>query len=173
MNHRWVSVLAAVAVIAGSPAVQASPGAPDHASREAELQKIRTGFILELGELLELDTAATIKLSDRLKPFDTQRMHLRMDNWDTMEQLKQIASGKGSGNAVELGRHLAQNRVELAQVDAAELDELVRGLPADKVAKAVVFFAQFPRRIEHMAHDILREHAGAGPGDRPPPGPNE
>jgi hypothetical protein len=175
MTIRRFLVLLLAGMLIGPIARAAPPGAPDRATREQVLKKIHTSFILELGEMLELDTPATIKLSERLQPYDSRRIQLRMDTWDAMEQLKKISKGKAEGDPVELARKIAKNRMQLAQVDSEELEELIKGLPPDKVAKAALFLAQYPRRIERMARDILqermRDNPGEGPGAPPGPGP--
>ena len=166
-----------VNVSAAPPPLTAAPPAdgghgPDKQQREEILKKIHTGFILELGEILELDTAGTIKLSERLQPFDAKRITLRMAAWDDMQALKKLSKGTGEGDPVKIGRRLAQTHVDLAQVDQAELEELLKGLSPDKAAKAALFLAEYPRRVEHMARDIIRErwmkqHPDAAPQGSP------
>jgi hypothetical protein len=129
----------------------------DRGQRESMLKKIHTGFVLELGELLGLDTAGTIKLSERLAPYDKQRVQLRLDSWDAMQSLKQIAAGKGSGNAADLARRMSRNRVQIAQIDQEELEEVLKGLAPDKVSKVAVFAIEYPKRIERMGREILRD----------------
>jgi hypothetical protein len=142
--------------------VRADPGDVhpklDRPTRAGILEKIRTGFIVELGSMLDLDTTATIKLSGKLKPFDDRRMKLRLDTWDATEQLKQAAHGGAADNVGELARKIARNRVELAKIDQEELDELLKDIPADKRAKAAVFLLEYPKRIEQIARQIIHEH---------------
>lgn len=143
--------------------VRAEPGdAPrpmlDRQTRASILEKIRTGFIVELGSILDLDTTATIKLSGRLKPFDDRRMKLRLDTWEATEKLKQASHGAPVENVGELARTIARNRVELAKIDQEELEELMKDLPADKRAKAAVFLLEYPKRIEQIARAIIHGH---------------
>jgi hypothetical protein len=136
----------------------------DHSQREAVLKKIHTGFILELAEMLGLDTAETIKLSARLEPFNQRRITLRLESREAMEKLRLIAKGHGEGDVVALARRIAQNRVECAQVDQQEMEELIKGLSPEQTAKAALFVTEFPHRVERMAREILDEHGWNHPG---------
>jgi hypothetical protein len=139
------------------------PGAGlDRPQREAVMKKIHTGFVLELAEILGFDTPATIKLSARLEPFNEKRIALRLDSRDAMEKLRKIAKGHGEGDVVALARRIAQNRVESAQVDQQEMEELIKGLTPEQTAKAAVFVTEFPHRVERMAREILDERGGWG-----------
>lgn len=128
------------------------------------MKKIHTGFILELAEMLGLDTTGTIQLSARLEPFNQRRIALRLESRDAMEKLRKIAKGHGEGDVVALARRIAQNRVESAQVDQQEMEELMKGLSPEQTAKAALFVTEFPHRVERMAREILDEHGLNRPG---------
>jgi hypothetical protein len=140
----------------------------DRSQREAVMKKIHTGFVLELGEILGLDTPATIKLSARLDPFNERRISLRLDSRDAMEKLRKISKGTAEGDVVALARRIAQNRVEAAQVDQQEMEEIIKGLSPEQTAKAALFVTEFPHRVERMAREILDEHGWNHPGSGGP-----
>jgi hypothetical protein len=148
------------------------PPPMDRAQRERMLRKMHTMFVLELGEILGLDTAGTIKLSERLARHAEQRITLQLDNMTAMESLRRAAhGGDASVDAAGLARRVAQNRVQLAQVDQAELGEVLTGLSPDKAAQAAVLLASFPKRMEHLAGKARgRGHGRHGGPDGPPPG---
>lgn len=164
------AMLSSTAMAAPPPADAAdgseSGGSEMSRDRRAQvLKKIHTGFILELGELLELDTTGTVKLSERLKKFHDQRIQLRLDTGDAMEALRKIAKqGTNPAEAPALARKIAQNRIQLAQLDQQEMEEIIKGLPPEKVAKVAVFMAEYPRRVEHLARELQRERGGRGKG---------
>ncbi len=163
MRMHWMALIglwACTASVTASASPGGPPGAPmDRATREQMLQRVHTAFIVELGQILDLDTAGTLKLAERLKQFDDRRIKLRLETWEGMEALK----GTGRTDAVSVARKVAQTRVEIAQLDQAELEELLKGLPSDKAAKAAAFFVEYPRRIEHMAREIHRDRTMNGP----------
>lgn len=159
-----VTILSAL-LLAGSAAYADPPargggmgGEMTREQRAQMLRKIHTGFVIELGQMLDLDTAGTVKLADRLKKFDDQRVELRLDSHDAMDALRKAARD-GGGDPVALAKRLAQNRVKLEQLNQSELDELLKGVPADKVAKVAVFIAEYPRRVERLAREIHRERS--------------
>lgn len=127
------------------------PHRHDPAQREEMLQKLHTMKVVELGQILELDTAGTVKLAARLKPFDEQRTKLRLESYEAMKVVRQARRGETSGDVVAATRSLAQSRVKLAQLDERELDAVLEGLSGEKAAKAALFMIRFPRRIEKMA----------------------
>lgn len=167
MNRLFASMLVLGLLFVSD--AQADMPKMDRGQREQMLKKIHTGFVLELGEILGLDTAGTIKLSERLAPYDKQRIQVRMETWDAVQVLKGLSAGKGPGNAAEIARRIAKNRVQLAQIDQEELEEIMKGIPADKVAKAALFLTEFPKRIERMAREIVRERMMKN-GEMPGPG---
>lgn len=180
---RRIALLCALSLLV-SPVAFAGPGRdgpgrdgpkgppPDRAQREQMLRRVHTAMVLELGELLGLDTAGTIKLSDRLKKYEDQRVQLRLDSFDGMAQLRRASKGEGAGiDAAATARKLAANRVKLAEVDQKELEDVLQGLPADKAAAVAIFLTEFPRRIERMAHGV-RERGGKG-GPRGPEGEDD
>lgn len=144
------------------------PPQMDRGQRERMLRKMHTVFVVELGELLELDTAGTIKLSDKLSKHADQRVQLQLDNFEAMEQLRRAAKGEGSIDAAAAARRIAQNRIQLAQVDQAELNEVLAGLAPEKAAKAALLMTKFPKRMEHLAGQA-RGHGPMGPDMPPPP----
>jgi len=154
-----------IAVLALGSTAMAGPGReghrPDRQQRIEMMKKIHTGFLVELGALIDLDTAGTLKLGEQLKPYNDQRVQLRLEMGDTMDQLRQIAKdGGNNGEAASLARRISQLHVQLAQLDQQQLDVILKSVPADKVAKVAVFCAEDPKRIERMAHEIHREHGG-------------
>jgi hypothetical protein len=171
MRMRTLSYLVlAIALTLGAGARAEPPNGgwhrPDREQRLQMMQKIHTGFILELGQLLALDTAGSIKLAGRLQPFDDQRIQVRLGIGDAMDQLKQAAKqGGGGSDMAALARQVGQARVQLAQIDLQELEEILKGLPPDKVAKVAVFMAEYPRRVEHLAHEIHQSMHPHGPGE--------
>ena len=144
----------------------------DRAQREKMLRKVHTMAVLELGDLLNLSTDDTIRLADRLRRFDDQRVQLQLANFDAMQGLKRAAAGQG-GDAAALAKRVADNRVQLAKIDRQELDELLKGLNPQQTAKVALFLARFPQRIEFIArqarmHRMMEE---GGPMRPPPPAP--
>jgi hypothetical protein len=162
MRSSFVSsaVLALAVALSSSARADPRPGSMPEMSREQRaqmLKKLHTGFIVELGELLELDTAGTVKLADKLKKYDEQRIQLRLDQGDTMDALRKAAKQPAGVDAAALARKLAQGRIQLAQVDQAEMEEIFKQVPADKIAKVAVFMAEYPRRVERVARELQRE----------------
>lgn len=156
----------------GPPPAGQREGAPpkmDRAQREKMLRKMHTMAVIELGELLGLDTAGTIKLSDKLSRYADQRVQLQLDSFDAMEQIRRIARGEGTADVASLARRVAQNRVQLAQIDQSELNDVITGLPPEKAAEATLLLARFPKRMEHLAGKA--RGMGGGRGMTPPDGP--
>jgi hypothetical protein len=152
---------------AGMPAGHGRPDGPpmDRAQLEKMLRKIHTMAVVELGEILDLDTAGTIKLSERLSRYEDQRLPLRLENWEAMQQVKRAARGEATADTSGLARKMAANRVALAQIDQKELEDVLTGLAPEKAAKVALFLTQFPKRIEHMAHEA-RMGGRPGGGER-------
>jgi len=124
--------------------------------REKLLRRSHTMMVMELGDRLGLDSAAVIKLSERLKKFDDERVSLRLANLDLMRELR--ASGDAPApNAVASVKKLAANRVRLAQIDEAELAELLTQVPPDKAALVASFVGEFSNRLERIAREVFRE----------------
>ena len=140
----------------------------DRGQRERMLRKMHTVFVVELGDILELDTATTIKMSEKLARHVEQRVQLQLDNFEAMEQLRRAAKGEGSVDAAATARRIAQNRIQLAQVDQAELNEVLTGLSPEKAAKAALLMTKFPKRMEHLAGKA-RGQGPMGPDMPPPP----
>ena len=165
MRRLLLSSLVLVGTLAvSSPALAGRSfrgGAPMELSREQRtqmLKKLHTGFVVELGQVLELETADTVKLADRLKKFEEQRIQLRLDIHEAMASLRKAAKEGGSAaDAPALARRVAKHRVQLAQLDQSEMEEVFKGLSPEKVAKAAVFMAEYPRRIEHLARELQRD----------------
>lgn len=182
---RTLPALALATLALAAPASRAAPpaGAPvrgdrmeerhgpkSREQREKMLRRVHTQFVLELGELLGLDTAGTIKLSERLKKFDDQRVQLRLDTYDAVGQLRAIARGEGTGDATAIARRMAANRTKLAELDQKELDEVLQGIPPDKAARVALFVPEFGRRVERMAHMMRDDKQGHGGGRGGPGG---
>lgn len=162
---RFLALAAAFALTGvASPAFAGAKGHDkarrhDPAQREEMLKKLHTLKVVELGQLLELDTAGTVKLAERLKPFDEQRTKLRLESYEAMKVVRQARRGEAAGDVVAATRALAAHRVKLAQLDERELDAVLEGLSGDKAAKAAVFMVRFPRRIEKMAGKMHDQRA--------------
>lgn len=164
------------AVLAATPAFAAPSPAPGAAAqhdpvekrarRVQMLKKLHTMLVLEIGEALELDTAGTIQLASRLEKYNEERIRLRLDNFDAMQELKRIAQGEASGEAAALVRRVAANRVKLAQVDQQELEIVVAGQPPEKVAKIAELVARYPKRMEQLGRGVAERHGAGGPDGR-------
>jgi len=154
---------------------EASGPQPDRQERISVMEKINTGFIVEVGALLNMDTAGTIQLAGRLKPFSKRRMKLRIETWDATEQLKRAAKQHNGEDVPGLARTIARDRVELAKVDQQELDELLKGLSPEQQAKVAVFALHYQKHVEQLAKKIIEEHMGhpGGDADSQPPHPGE
>lgn len=159
MRHAPVPLLAAALLVA-APALAGPP--PEREHREHLLRKVHTMMVIELGEILELDTAGTIQLSAKLKKYEDQRVKLRLENFDAMRELKAIGEG-GSGDAAALAKRIAANRVKLAELDQRQLDEVIAGQPPGKVAQVAQFLTRFPKRLERLGRGLAEERHG-GPG---------
>lgn len=152
-----------VALASTAAAQQADQPPPQHhrptpEQRAAMMRKIHTAFVVELGSLLDLDTASTLKLGDRLQQFDDQRIQLRLENAQTMGQLRTASENETPlPNAAALMRKLMQNRVQLAQIDQAEAEEVMKSVPPAKMPKVSVFLAEYAKRVERRAHEIHQE----------------
>jgi hypothetical protein len=164
MRPTLTALAASLFVAATALAAPPPPDEPrlEREHREQMLRKVHTMMVIELGEILELDTAGTIKLSDRLRKYGDERVRLRLENFDAMQELRQIAE-TGAGDAAGLARRLVANRVKLAELDARELDDVIAGQPPARVVKIAQFLARFPQRLEHMGRGIADERRG-GPG---------
>ncbi len=135
------------------------------------LRRVHTMAVLELGDLLDLSTDDTIRLSHKLQPFDQKRMKLQLATFDAMQGLRRAAAGRG-GDAAALAREIADNRVKLAQLNRQELDTLLQGLSAQQQAKVALFVARFPERVAFIAREAQMHRmmerwgrmGGHGPG---------
>lgn len=138
--------------------------------RERMMRRIRVLKAVELGELLELDSADTVRLTQTLEPFDEERQKLRLANLELRRALRQVARGEAQGDVAELAKRAADNRVRLAEIDRRELEAVLTGLPPEKAAKATLFLDEFPRRMERLADEVKRgkHHRSRKEGERPP-----
>jgi hypothetical protein len=89
----------------------------DGAQRRKMMQKVHTMAAIELGELLGLDAAGTIKLSERLKKFDEPPIQSQLDNFEAMDGLKRAAKNGTVNDVPALVKRIGDNRVKLAQLD--------------------------------------------------------
>ncbi len=169
------------------------PPPMDRAQRQKMLRKAQYLSVMELAEILELDTAGAVKLTERLAKYDEPRIQARLELGDALDQLRKIAHGAAQGDAAGLAKKVTAARVQVAQLDQKEVDEVTAGLAPEKTAKVVLFFAEQTRRLErfvrrgppggprgegpHGAPGMGRHHGppgapGAGPmgpgGDFPP-----
>jgi len=175
MTRRPIRVLALLLVgVLLAPPASAGPrgggeGRFNPEKRERMLRRAHTLMVMELAERLSFDSAATIKLAERLRKFEDQRVALRLENWEAMKTLRAINEGTGTGDAVALTKKVAANRVKLAQVDEAELAEMLVAVPPDQAAKVAVFVGEFTNRLERVARDAARSKRdrrdGAGRDD--------
>lgn len=136
--------------------------------REKMMNRIRALKTTELGELLELDSNETARLSQTLERFDEDRRRIQMENFEYMRALRQIAKGEAAGDAAELARRMAANRVTLAEIDQRELSAILDGLHPEQAAKASLFLTRFPRKMERLAEDVRRgrkHRRGDGEGE--------
>lgn len=128
------------------------PGSPDKAAhRERMLKRMSTLRAVELGDLLELDTTATVRLAERLEKFDEQRRQLQLENLEAMRALRRSVGGGEPVDAAALARKIAANRVQLAQLDQRELEDTLAMAPRERAAEVTLFLADFRRRVERMA----------------------
>lgn len=171
MHRHTVLTLALVCGLA-LPALAEPPSDAERDARIAEkmekraehLRRIHTARTIELGQILGLDTAGTIKLGERLKPYEDQRLALRLSNFEAVRALRQ-ARRYGSGDAVAAAKKLAANRIQLSQVDQQELDEVLKGLSPEKAREAAIFMIEFPRRLERTAGEMRERRAREGDND--------
>jgi hypothetical protein len=161
--------LAATTALAAPGEERRGDGEPpmDRGQRQKMMQKLHMMAAIELGDLLGLDSAGTIKLTERLKRFDDPRIQTQLDNFEAMHQLKRAAKGEAGADVPALIKRIGDNRVKLAQLDQQELADLTKDLSTDKAAKVAVFLARFPRRVEHMAHAARHGGRGGPEGEGP------
>lgn len=127
--------------------------------REKLLRRAHTIMVMELGDRLGLESAAVIQLTQRLKKFDDERVTLRLENLDLVKRLK-AAGDKPSPEVVEAVKKIAANRVRLAQVDEAELNDLLSQVPPEKAAQVALFVGEFANRLERVAREAVRNRRG-------------
>ena len=171
--NRWMQVVVLALGLLVGPASHASAqgrfgaamrgdGARDR--REKLLRRAHTIMVMELGDRLGLDSAAVIKLTERLRRFDDERVALRLENLDLVKRLK-AAGNRPSPETVDAVKKIAANRVRLAQVDEAELTDLLAQVPPEKAAQVALFVGEFANRLERVAREAVRNRRGGGGGD--------
>lgn len=162
-------VAAALCLAVAAPALAAPPRErplrvpSDPDAREEVLRDAHTTFVIELGELLSLDAAGTIRLRERLQKFEAQRAPLRREMIESMQTLEKVAAGKVAGDGAALARKGAQYRLQMAEIARQELEEILVGLSSEQAAKVALFLARLPKRMELPPADA----AGARPAKAP------
>ena len=126
------------------------PPPMDRASRQKMLRKAQYLSVMELAELMDLDTTGAVKLTERLAKYDEPRIQARLDLGDSLDQLRKIAEGGAQGDAAGLAKKITAARVQIAQLDQKEVDEITAGLTPEKTAKVVLFFAEQTKRLERF-----------------------
>lgn len=165
LTFALVCGLALPALADPSPGAERDERIAERMEKRAEhLRRIHTARTIELGQILGLDTAGTIKLGERLKRFEDQRLALRLASFEAVRELRQ-ARRDGSGDAVAAARKLSANRIQLAQLDQQEFDEVLKGLSPEKARDAAIFMIDFPRRLERTAGEMRERRAREGDND--------
>jgi hypothetical protein len=168
----WLAVVLLLPVVAAAAPQGAPPEAGrDRGRRERVQKRLRVARAVGLAEALDLDATAALRLRDVLARYDERRAPLREQLRGAVQIVRDAARGDGAAAAqVDPALQRARDaRAKLQQLDAQMLDELAKGLPPEKKARAALFLATFHHRAAHVAMHRGGRGGGHGPERRPGP----
>jgi len=155
------------------------PGAGPHDHRRAKL-----ALTLGLAEALDLDDAQALKLRGVVDQFEAKRAPLMQQQQEAMKAVRQAADAEkpDAAGVDQSVAKLLEARDRLHALDRELVQAIVKDLPAQKKARAVLFLGRFHQRMQkrmgpagrggHQRHR-MDGRPGAGPTmgmlDAPPP----
>ncbi len=146
---------------AGGRAVRADPDEGTDA-QERWTRKARTLRTLELAEVLGLNEADALKLSQRLAPYEAKREPLQSQLLESARVLRRASMGDATAFAQVDGalQKIPEIKRQIEQLDAEMFRSLAQDLGPQQKARLALTFARLPRQMREMA----REGRGRGRG---------
>jgi hypothetical protein len=152
------------AIVTAAPQGTAAPA--DRDARADRVQKrLRVAKAIGLAEALDLDDAAALRVRDILARYDEKRAPLREQARAAVRIVRDAAHGdQAAAGQVDASLQRARDaRAKLQQLDAQMLDEIAKGLTAERKARAALFLAAFRHRAQRFAA-FGGGHRMRGPG---------
>jgi hypothetical protein len=158
---------------------EAGPGGPrgprgqmDPERMEKMRRRMQLALTLGLAEALQLDDAAALKVRGQIEKFAPRRMAAMTQMRDSVQLLRRSAKGEQVA-AAEVDAAIVKLLDARAQVQAVDRDvvnTVTKDLAPEKRARAVLFLAQFHKRVMQELRPGGRGRGGpGGPGMGPGP----
>jgi hypothetical protein len=148
--------------------VEAGPRGPrgqlDPERMEKMRRRMQLALTLGLAEALQLDDAAALKVRGQIEKFAPRRMAAMTQMRDSVQVLRRSAKGEKVA-AAEVDAAIVKLLDARAQVQAVDRDvvnTVTKDLAPEKRARAVLFLAQFHKRV--MQELRPGGHGRGGPG---------
>lgn len=151
--------------------VQPGPSGQMNPERMERLRRrMQLALTLGLAEALQLDDAAALKVRGQIEKFAPRRMAAMAQMRDSVQVLRRSANGEKVAAAevdAAIGK-LLDARAQVQLVDREVVTTVTRDLAPEKRARAVLFLAQFHKRVMQELRPGGRGHGGpGGPGMGP------
>jgi hypothetical protein len=158
------------------PAVEAGPRGPrgpmDPERMERMRRRMQLALTLGLAEALQLDDAAALKVRGQIEKFAPRRMAAMTQMRDSVQLLRRSAKGEklAAGDVDAAIARLLDARAQMQAVDREVVTTVTKDLAPEKRARAVLFLAQFHKRVMQELRPGGRGRGGpGGPGMGPGP----
>jgi hypothetical protein len=131
---------------------------------------MRLARTLGLAEALDLDAKKALELGDVIGKYDEKRTAVRKQMRDAHDVLRKAADGE-KVTAQEVDKAIQSGldaRNQMAQIDRETVQAVVKDLPPEKRARAVLFLDRFQRRFAFGpgmgdgTHRVIRKRIGPG-----------
>ena len=137
-------------------------------------RRMQLALTLGLAEALQFDDAAALKVRGQIEKFAPRRMAAMTQMRDSVQLLRRSAKGEMVA-AAEVDAAIARlldARAQMQTVDRDVVTTVTKDLPPEKRARAVLFLAQFHKRMMQELRPGGRGRGGpGGPGTGPGMGP--
>ena len=147
---------------AAQPGRPGEPGPMDPEKMEKMRRRMQLALTLGLAEALELDDAAALKVRGQIEKFAPRRMAAMTQMRDSVQLLRRSAKGEKvpAADVDAAITRLLDARAQLQAVDREVVTTVTKDLPPEKRARAVLFLAQFHKRVMQE----MRPGGRGGPG---------
>jgi Spy/CpxP family protein refolding chaperone len=134
-------------------------------------KRAKLALTLGLAEVLELDDAQALKLRSVIDQFETKRRPLQDQQREAMKVIRGAAEGEQAEAAAvdQALTKILDTRAQLLSLDRELVQGIVKDLPPQKKARALIFLARFHQRM--MAKGPAGRLPGRPGGPRAGPGP--
>ena len=155
------------------PGQPGQPGQMDPERMEKMRRRMQLALTLGLAEALQLDDAAALKVRGQIEKFAPRRMAAMTQMRDSVQLLRRSAKGEKvpAADVDAAITRLLDARAQLQAVDREVVTTVTKDLPPEKRARAVLFLAQFHKRMMQEMRPGGRGRGGPGGPGMGPHGP--